>query len=66
MERLKTATLGKSYQEILPVFATIYLNIAFLSKFLIIEGLVLGALRKDLPIVPFIGRHKTATLGTSY
>ena len=65
-ERLKAATLGKSYQEILPVLGTIYLNIAFLPKFLLIEGSVQGALRKKLPIDPFVERFKTATLGESY
>ena len=33
LECLKTATLGKSYWEILPVKATIYLDIAFLPNF---------------------------------
>ena len=65
-ERLKAATLGKSYQEILPVLGTIYLNIAFLPKFLLIEGSVQGALRKKLPIDPFVERFKTVTLGESY
>ena len=30
VERINTATLGKSYRYILPVLGTIYLNIAFL------------------------------------
>ena len=56
IERLKTATLGKSYWEILPVFGIIYLNIAFLMIFLLIDGLLQGALRKELPIAPSVER----------
>ena len=65
-ERFKTATLGKSYWEILLVFGTIYLDIAFLPKFLRIKGSVQGALRKELFIALFVVCLKAATLGKSY
>ena len=54
IERLKTATLGKSYWEVFPVFGIIYLNIAFLVIFLLIDGLSQGALQKELRIAPFV------------
>ena len=65
IEHFKKATLGRSYRWILPVLGTIYLNIAFFSIFLLIEGYVQGALRKELHICPFVERFKIATLGRS-
>ena len=35
-------------------------------EFLLMEGYVQGALRKELFIVPFIERFKTSNLGRSY
>ena len=35
------------------------------SEFLLMEGYVQGALRKDLRIVPFVERFKRTTLGKS-
>ena len=33
VKRLKTATSGKFYEHIFPVFGTLYLNMAFLLNF---------------------------------
>ena len=35
-------------------------------EFLLVEGYVQGALRKELCIAPFVERFKTAILGRSY
>ena len=36
------------------------------AEFLLVEGYVQGALRKELRIAPFVERFKIATLGKSY
>ena len=35
-------------------------------EFLLVERYLQGALRKELPIAPFLERFKTAILGSSY
>ena len=35
-------------------------------KFLLVEGYLQGALRKELPIAPFVEHLKTATPGKTY
>ena len=35
-------------------------------EFLLVKCYVQGALRKELPLAPFVERFKTATLGRSY
>ena len=59
----KTATLGKSYWQILSVLGTIYLNIAFLSNFCWWKVMHKDALRKELSYAPLVECFNTITLG---
>ena len=65
VEHVETATLGRSY---LCVFASTWNNLlkhCISVDFLLVEGYVQGALRKNLCIAPFVERFKAVTLGRS-
>ena len=50
------------------IFASAYNNLlkyCISANFLLMEGYVQGALRKDLRTAPFVERFKTVTLGKS-
>ena len=65
VERLKTVILGKSYERFWQYWNNL-LKFCISAKCLLIESLPQGALRKELPIAPFVERLKTAILGKSY
>ena len=48
------------------VLGTIYLDIAFMLTFLLMEGHVQGTLQKELHDATFVKRFKTASLGKSF
>ena len=60
------ATLGSSCKWILPVLWIKLFKHWIYVEFLLVEGYVQGALRKDLLMAPSIERFITATLGRSY
>ena len=60
----KTASLEKSYWYILTVLGTI-LKYCISAEFLLMDGYVQGALRKDQLIASFLEQFKTTTLGKS-
>ena len=66
VEPFKDTTLGKTCRLTLPLFETTYLNIAFLTNFLLIKGYVQCTLRKALPIATSVECFETITLGKPY
>ena len=67
--RFKTVALEKSYWSYQMHFCSTWNNLlkhCISVDFLLVEGYLKGAPRKELRIAPFVQRFKTASLGRSY
>ena len=64
VERFETATFGSLADEFCQ-YRHKLLRHCISAKFLLMEGYVQGALRKEMHIAPFVERFKTVALGNS-
>ena len=64
VERFKTATFGSLADEFCQHRHKL-IGHCISAKFLLMEGYVQGALRKEMHIAPFVERFKTVALGNS-